>query len=124
MTQKTRSLRAKRNIFRALSFLANVVPLLVFTIMAFVSGEATVSKLGLSCTLVVVIILSLVAWTNKIALRSRLWILLFGLWFCLDSVILPIVVIGSCQVLDELVLSPLSKHYGFRYGVNKEIDQR
>ena len=99
-------------------------PALFFTAQAFIAGTAVASKIALSSTVLIVVILSIVAAANKIAMRSRLWILLIGLFICLDSVIVIVLTIGICQILDELIFTPLKNYYKTKYTINKEIDKR
>lgn len=124
MKSPTKSLRAKSIFFTIMSTLLNIAPALVFTIMAYASGEATVTKIGLSCTLLIILVLSGIAIINKVAMRSRLWILLIGLWLCLDTIMIPLIVIAGCQVADELIVCPLRQYYKTRYTINREFDKR
>ena len=71
-----------------------------------------------------VIIMSIVAAVNKIALRSRVWILLIGLWICLDNFMLPIIVIACTQIADEIIFTPLHNYFKTRLVINKQIDGR
>ena len=111
-------------LFAILSLLCFIGPALFFTAQAFIAGTAVASKIALSSTVLIVVILSIVAAANKIAMRSRLWILLIGLFICLDSVIVIVLTIGICQILDELVFAPLKNYYKTKYTINKEIDKR
>lgn len=111
-------------LFAILSLLCFMGPALFFTAQAFIAGTAVASKIALSSTVLIVVILSIVAAANKIAMRSRLWILLIGLFICLDSVIVIVLTIGICQILDELIFTPLKNYYKTKYTINKEIDKR
>lgn len=121
MTQKYRIMYW---ITAILSILLNILPITYYSIEALLKGEAFHQKLALSMTLLIVIILSLVAFVNKIALRSRLWILLIGLYICLDHIIAPLIMIACCQVADELIVSPIKKFAYSRLIINKQIDKR
>ena len=120
----TKKLKRKYIIATILSFLLNVCPLLVFTIIAFISGTAIVHKVTLSMTLLIVLIFTAITFFNKTVFRSKLWILLIGLWLCLDNILTPLIVFASCQVIDELIVTPLKNYYKNRYRINKEIDTR
>ena len=120
----TKKLKRKYIIATILSFLLNVCPLLVFTIIAFISGTAIVHKVTLSMTLLIVLIFTAVTFINKTVFRSKLWILLIGLWLCLDNILTPLIVFAACQVIDELIVTPLKNYYKNRYRINKEIDTR
>ena len=107
-----------------LSFLLNVCPLLVFTIIAFISSTAIVHKVTLSMTLLIVLLFTAVTFINKTVFRSKLWILLIGLWLCLDNILTPLIVFAACQIIDELIVTPIKNYYKERYRINKEIDTR
>ena len=118
--------KAKRMLLitRLLHVLCFWCPLCVYTVMAFIQGTALVDKITLSCTLLIVLVLSLVSLVNKIALRSKLWVLLIGLWFCLDAFMTPLIIIAVTQVIDELIFSPLVTYYKEKVHINKELDKR
>lgn len=110
--------------FTLLSLLLNIAPLAYYGITAFIAADLVIEKVTLSATVFAVVIMSIIAWSNKIVLRSRIWILMIGLYFCLDSIITPLAIIAVCQVVDELVVSPLKKLFGRKLLINKEIDKR
>jgi hypothetical protein len=118
--------KAKRGLLicRLLHLLFFWCPLVVYTILGFVQGTAVVDKITLSCTLLIVLVLSLVSLVNKVALRSKLWVLLIGLWACLDTFMQPLILIATTQVIDELILSPLVSYYKTKVQINKELDKR
>ena len=120
----TKKLKRKYIIATILSFLLNVCPLLVFTIIAFISGTAIVHKVTLSMTLLIVLIFTAITFFNKTVIRSKLWILLIGLWLCLDNILTPLIVFATCQIIDELIVTPIKNHYKNSYKINKEIDKR
>ena len=120
----TKKLRTWLIILTVLSLLLNVGPVAVYAIMGLVEGTLLIEKVALSMTIFVVAILSVIAWANKLVLRSRLWILLAGLFFVLDAFAAPLIIIGVCQVLDELFVCPIKKRIKTRYIVNKEMDRR
>lgn len=111
-------------ILTILSILLNVGPVAVYSIIGFVQGTALIEKVALSMTIFVVAILSVIAWANKLVLRSRLWIILAGLFFVLDAFITPLIILGACQVLDELLVCPIKHNIKTRYTINKEMDRR
>lgn len=106
------------------SVLLNIGPLLGYIIASVIQADLVTEKIALSMTILIVVILTLVSIVNKVALRSRLWILLIGMYLCLDSIMTPLIIIAVCQVIDELIVSPLAAHYKTRYRINKEIDLR
>lgn len=111
-------------IFTILSLLLNICPLAVYTIKAMFESDLVREKVALTMTVFIVLILSIVCWVNKLVLRSRLWIILIGVYFCLGEILTPLIIIAICQILDELIVHPLKKHYKNKYVINKEIDKR
>lgn len=106
------------------TILLNVGPLAVYSIIGLIEANLVVEKVALSCTIFVVLILSAVAWVNKTTMRSRVWVIILGLYFCLDYFIVPLLIIAITQVLDEWIVSPARKHYKNKYIINKEFDKR
>lgn len=120
----TKKLRTWLIILTVLSLLLNIGPVAAYCVIGLVQGTLLIEKVALSMTIFVVAILSVIAWANKLVLRSRLWILLAGLFFVLDAFAAPLIIIGVCQVLDELFVCPIKKKIKTRYVVNKEMDRR
>lgn len=120
----TKKLRFWLVILTILSILLNIGPVAAYCIIGFVQETVLIEKVALSMTIFVVAILSVIAWANKLVLRSRLWILLVGLFFVLDTFITPLIILGVCQVVDELLVSPIKHRIKTRYTINKEMDRR
>lgn len=110
-------------ICKALQFVVLCVPMLVYVCMGI--GQGTdVQRLTLSCTAVVALILLAVNLLCKLRIRSTLWIILLGIYICLDN-IMPLLLCLACgTIADEFILTPLAKHYHSKYVINKEIDKR
>lgn len=108
-----------KNLFLTISILLTIGPGLVFLCIAYFNDTAVVNKTALSITLCVVVILTIIAISRKHLSRSSLWVLLIGLWICLDHFIVILIIIGICQVLDELIISPLYRHYRRLYYKNE-----
>lgn len=121
MTSKLKNLSILLSI---VSVLLNIGPLLGYVIASVLQADLVTEKIALSMTVLIVIILTLVSFVNKIALRSRLWIILIGMYICLDSIMTPLIIIACCQVIDELIIHPLAEHFSTRYKINREIDLR
>lgn len=99
-------------------------PLVAYSITALITADLVVEKVALCSTVFIVLIMSVIAWLNKIALRSRLWILLIGLYVCLDSVMTPLIVIAACQVVDEIIICPIKQNIATKLTIHKELDKR
>lgn len=124
MSDRTKKFKKWYVVCLILSLLAWVVPPAYYVISAFIGSTLLVEKVALGLTVLIVAIMTMVAMVNKLVLRSRIWIILIGLWIALDSFITPLVIIASAQILDELVLCPLKGYFKSRYTINKEIDLR
>lgn len=121
LTKRYRTLYA---IFAALSFLSFAGPSIFFVTRGFVTSTLVTEKLALTTTLLIVVILSIVAVINKIALRSQIWILFFGLYFVIPEISPVIISIGIGQILHEIIFDPLRVYAKKRYIIHKEMDKR
>lgn len=124
MSDRTKKFRNLYWIFLILSILSNICPLAVYTIQALINADLVHEKVALTMTVFIVLILTIISLINKITLRSRLWIILIGIYLCLDYIMTPLIIIAICQIMDELIFSPLKKRYKNRLIINKEMDKR
>lgn len=124
MNKLTKKSKTAFLVFTALSILCNILPLSVYTITALCGDSLASEKFCLCTTVLIVLIMSVVAFINKTTMKSKIWILLLGLYVCLDHFITPLLIIAVCQIIDEWVACPLKKHYHTKYTINKEMDKR
>lgn len=124
MSAITRKFRFWTAVCLILSLLLNVAPLAAYTIIGFAEADLVVEKVGLAATIFIVLIMTAIAWINKTTMRSRVWILLLGMYFCLHNFITPLIIVAICQVIDEWFISPLHHYCRERYVINKELDRR
>ena len=119
--------KSYRNIFFILSFLATFGPFLYYGIKAMIEGEP-VEKFALSMFSLAAVIIAIAAACMKVHLRSVIWIVLLGVYLCLDNLVGVILVVAICTILDELVFSPLYKKYAKKYSeicsANAVFDER
>lgn len=120
----TTKYRRAHFLFALMSFLCNVAPLATYIIMGLAADTLIYEKVALTMTVFVVLLMSLVAWLNHLVLKSRLWILLLGIYVCLDFILIPLIIIACCQILDELIISPLRERYREKLTISKEMDKR
>lgn len=120
----TKKYRAWTWVLGIVSILLNICPLAVYTLDALIHADLVNEKVGLCCTVFIVLILSIIAWINKTTMRSRVWVIMLGLYFCLDSFVVPLIIIACTQILDEWVISPVYKYCKSKYSIHKEIDKR
>lgn len=111
-------------LFFAASLLLNVAPLAVYTVGALCSATLVYEKVALCMTVFVVLIMTVVAMINKVTLKSRLWIILIGIYICLGEILTPLIIIACCQITDEIIIHPLKASFRNKYTINKELDLR
>jgi hypothetical protein len=123
-SERTSRFRLSFWILAVMSFMLNVAPLAIYAINAVVAADLVYEKVALSMTVFIVLIMTLISIVNKIAFRSRLWIALIGIYICIDSIMTPLIIIAVCQIIDELIISPLKKNQKNKLIINKEMDKR
>ena len=106
------------------SILLNIGPVFYYVIKSYLESDLTHEKVALSMIVMVVLIMTAITIINKHALRSRIWLLLIGMYLCLDNIIEPLIVIASCQVFDEIIASPSRENVRQKLTINKQIDLR
>lgn len=111
-------------VFNILSFVVMFVPIAVYVVKGYIEADLTTEKVGLTCTIMISIILVAINFIFKYRIRSTLWILLLGVYFCLDNILAMIILIAVGTILDEFLLTPLKKSFKNKYTINKEIDKR
>ena len=122
---RTKKLGLIGKILTLISLLLSFGPLMVYLVLSYSSAVAEpVGKITLTAMLGVSVILSFVCLINKYTPRCRLWLILIGLYMCLDNFIGCILVLAITQCLDELVVGPLARHYRSLHRINREIDRR
>lgn len=120
MTKKYKNLSV---IFFILSTFVTFFPVIFYTIKGFLNGSP-VQKLSLGMLVTAALIIVIVNFLFKANLRCIIWILLLGIYICLDNIIPLILMVTIGTILDELVFTPLHKRYKNLYIINKEIDKR
>lgn len=111
-------------ITKIISLLLMFGPALGFGIYSLCTSSAVYNKVALCMSLVVVLILSIVSIVNKHMYRSRVWIIILGIYFCIDSFMPCILTVALTQVIDEIIVTPIHKYFHDRYVINKEMDKR
>lgn len=123
MSRETRKYKALSTLFLALSILLMVAPIAYYSIQGFIQGETT-EKFTLGITFVIACILFVINIMFKFHIKSTIWILVLGIYFCLDNILPMIFILAIGNILDEFVFTPLHKHFKNKAIINKEIDKR
>ena len=125
MTKITKDYKTKWMICRFLSILMTIGPLAYFFVKAYIDGEVGVTqKMTLGICTVVCAILIIINITAKKSLRSPIYIIIIGIYVCLDNLMLLFIVMAATTILDEFIFSPLASKFKNQYTINKEIDKR
>lgn len=122
-SDETKKYSTLSHLFLGISLIMTFVPILVYVIIGFINGEVH-EKVTLGISFMVAVILLAINLIFKYHIRSILWILVLGIYFCLDNILPLLLVIAISTILDEFVFSPLHKHYAAKAKINKEIDKR
>lgn len=120
----TKRYRLKYWILTIISLLTNVGPLGYYFIKSLIQTPSTYKKVTLCMMVFVVLIMTVIAVINKIAMRSRLWIILIGLYICLEYIMTPLIIIAICQIFDEIIISPWRSNIRTKLIIHKQIDVR
>ena len=119
----TKKYKIKLNICRLLSFTLTVLPVIIYTIMGFMDGTIG-EKVSLGICVILALIFMLINVMFKYHIRSTLWVLLIGIYVCIDNIIPLLIIMAATTIIDEFVLVPLINKYKNKYIINKEIDLR
>ena len=119
----TKKYKIKLNICRLLSFTLTVLPVIIYTIMGFMDGTIG-EKVSLGICVILALIFVLINIMFKYHIRSTLWVLLIGIYLCIDNIIPLLIIMAATTIIDEFVLVPLINKYKNKYIINKEIDIR
>lgn len=119
----TRKYRRLSILFYILAMLCFLVPMAVFGVIAL--SAYTTSKIMIIC-LVAASVLFLIDLLRHGKYRLSTWLILTGLVTCasLPMVQLAILVTTAGVFLDDLVFTPLHRHYAQLTVINREIDKR
>lgn len=119
----TKKYKNKLNFVRLLSFIITVFPIILYAILGFYNGSIG-EKVSLGICILLAIMFVIINVMFKYHIRSTLWIMLIGIYICIDNIIPLLITMAASTIIDEFVLVPLIKKYKDKYVINKEIDLR
>ena len=120
MRKRTKNLKRLKIIFWIASITATLIPFVFYLIKAFIEGDPG-QKFTLGSTILVATVLLLINVIFK--LRSALWVLVLGIYICLKDIAPMLLTVAICTIADELILSPLARHFSRLHQINVEIDK-
>lgn len=123
MSDVTRNYKLKALLFQCLSILVLATPIIYYAVLGFIHGETT-EKFTLGITFVIAAIMLAINIIFKYHIRSTLWIVVLGIYICLDSIQVLLIMVAVGTILDEFLLTPLHKSYKSKATINREIDKR
>lgn len=123
MSDVTRNYKLKALLFQCLSILVLAAPIIYYAVLGFINGETT-EKFTLGITFVIAAIMLAINIIFKYHIRSTLWIIVLGIYICLDSIQALLIMVAVGTILDEFLLTPLHKSYKSKANINREIDKR
>lgn len=110
-------------LFGCLSFILTAMPIIVYMIIAFCNSHVE-QKVTLGCTVVIALLLTIVNVIMKYHIRSTLWILVLGIYYCINDIMPLLLMVAIGTILDEFIISPLHKTFKNKKSINNEIDKR
>lgn len=123
MTEATKKIKKKAKFFSFLSFCLTILPIIIFIIIGYAKGGG-IEKIGLTCSVMIAIILVLINIVFKYHIRSTIWVLTLGIYFCLENIASLLIITAISTILDEFIIYPLKNKYKMKLTINKEIDAR
>lgn len=119
----TKKYKHKLNFYRFLSFVLTVLPVIIYTIIGFYNGSIG-EKVSLGICTLIALLFVIINFMFKYHIRSTLWVMMIGIYICLDNIVPLLIIMAITTIFDEFVLVPLIKKYKDKYIINKEIDLR
>lgn len=108
-----------------ISLLLNLAPIAWAAGAVYVStGAVVIEKIALTGSLIGAGILTILAWFNRINIKSKYLLVLSVLCLCMEYFAPFLLVLTGCQLADEVIITPLRKHCQEIKRINKEIDKR
>lgn len=127
MSKITKHYRRLKNIFLIVLIILSMAPLGVAFGLAISEGEiAMKTKLTIGVVFACVLMLTVINWVTRWHWRTPWWILIFVILFICKSKTLNIslIVMGSCTMADEIIFTPLYRHFKDKFKFNKNYDKR
>lgn len=121
ITKKSKSLYIA---FSIVSFLLTFGPLIYFVCLGYANSDVTREKVTLTVTIVFALVLTIINVLFKYSIRSTIWLILLGIYVCIDNIVPLLIMLAVGSILDEFLVTPLAKMFRSKYKINKEIDKR
>lgn len=127
-SEATKRSKALYIVFLFVSISLNIVPEIVSCIYIFCSDKTAGRTTPLIIALAAAFILFMINIIAKTKIRSAKWVIFFGLYYALMNIpqmlVYTLLAIGICTIVDDLIVTPIYRHYQFSFKSNKIIDKR
>lgn len=124
LTKRTRKFRLLSRLFHFISWLCLVCPLAWFAIAGFMENNAIYEKFAVCGTLLVAGIIAIVCYVNRVIMKSKIWLIVLAMAVVLDTFLPILIFTAICEVLNEIIITPLYNHCHDVYIANLEQDRR
>ncbi len=123
MTDITKTRRTKYRIANLAHLLLQLGPIIYFLILGLCSIETAAGGATFTFLTIISIGLSVAAAVKGKMSRSSLWLALIAMYVVLDYIMVPLVIIASCQVVDELAARPIRNRLHRKYEHGRDTDE-
>ena len=125
MSKRTQTAKRLAGLFKLLSLIVICGPIFYFVTYALIFGNFTASqKLIITSTTACCLVLSILNLVLQVFKHSKFWIVMIGLAIVLPNIARFVIVFGVANIVNEIILEPLYRHFNAQYHINKEIDRR
>lgn len=124
MSKVTKKYRNLARLFSVLSFILTLGPILYYIITGYIEADLTKEKVTLTCMVMCSIILVAINVLLKYNIRSTIWLLVLGIYVCVDNIMPLLLMVALGTIADEFIVTPLKKSFKNKYSINREIDKR
>ena len=124
MSQRTKKFKILYITFSIISFLLTLGPVSFYIVKGYIDADLTKQKVALTGIILCAIILTAVNILIKHHIRSTVWLLMLGIYYCVDNIMPLLLMIAIGTILDEFIISPLKKSFKNKKTINSEIDKR
>ena len=111
-------------IFSLVSVLLLLGPATFYVLSGIATATLTIQKVALVSTVAMSLLLTFICAVNKVVFRSKVWLIILALFFVVENFLVMIMIFAITQCLDELVFTPLARHFRNKATINAEIDKR
>lgn len=123
MSKVTKKYKTLYRLFHLASIVVLVAPLIYYLVIAVMNAD-TVQKVSLGIMFSMACVLTVLNIAFKKHYRSTIWILLLGIFMCLQEILPLVIMLAVATILDEFIFTPLYLKYKNLCIINGQIDRR